>query len=87
METEVRNTQLLSLEEARVIASLMEKELTTPNNYPLTLNSLLAACNQKSNREPVMALSEGQLGNVVNRMADRELLFVEYGEQIGRAHV
>lgn len=81
METEVRNTQLLSLEEARVIASLMEKELTTPNNYPLTLNSLLAACNQKSNREPVMALTEGQLGNVVNRMADRGLLFVEYGER------
>jgi len=81
METEDQSTQLLSAEEARIIASLMEKELTTPNNYPLTLNSLLAACNQKSNREPVMAMTEGQVGNIVNRMADRGLLFVEYGER------
>lgn len=81
METEDRNTQLLSAEEARIIASLMEKELTTPNNYPLTINSLLLACNQKSNREPVMAMTEGQVGNVVNKLADRGLLFVEYGER------
>ena len=44
--------------EARVIGCLIEKEVTTPDYYPLTLNSLTSACNQKSNREPVMALSE-----------------------------
>ncbi len=81
MENEDHNTELLSPEEARIIASLMEKELATPNNYPLTLNSLLAACNQKSNRDPVMEMMEGQVGNIVNKMADRGLLFVEYGER------
>jgi len=81
VENEDYNIQLLSAEEARIIASLMEKELTTPNNYPLTLNALLAACNQKSNRDPVMAMTEGQAGNIVNKMADKGLLFVEYGER------
>lgn len=81
METEDHDARLLTQEEARIIASLMEKELTTPNNYPLTLNSLIAACNQKSNRDPVMEMSEGQVGNIVNKMADRGLLFVEYGER------
>jgi uncharacterized protein YceH (UPF0502 family) len=48
----------LSAEEARVLGSLLEKELTTPQQYPLTLASLLAACNQSSNREPVVAYDE-----------------------------
>jgi len=65
--------------EARVIACLMEKHLTTPNNYPLTLNSLILACNQKSNREPVMNLTEGQVGHTVNTLKDRGLVGVDYG--------
>lgn len=65
--------------EARVIACLMEKHLTTPNNYPLTLNSLILACNQKSNREPVMNLTQGQVGHTVNTLKDRGLVGVEYG--------
>ncbi|HHL31889.1 MAG TPA: DUF480 domain-containing protein [Oceanospirillales bacterium] len=65
--------------EARVIASLMEKHLTTPNNYPLTINSLILACNQKSNREPVMNLTEGQVGHTVNALKDRGLVGVDYG--------
>ncbi|MCM0148868.1 DUF480 domain-containing protein [Photobacterium galatheae] len=44
--------------EARIIGCLLEKEVTTPDQYPLTLNSLTTACNQKSNREPVMSLDE-----------------------------
>lgn len=68
--------------EARVIACLMEKQLTTPNNYPLSMNSLLLACNQKSNRVPVMSLTEGQLGHVVNQLDARKLVGVDYG---GRA--
>jgi uncharacterized protein YceH (UPF0502 family) len=69
-------------EEARVAACLMEKELTTPDNYPLTIHSLTLACNQKSSREPVMNLTEGQVGNIVNLLAERDLLRVDYA---GRA--
>jgi uncharacterized protein YceH (UPF0502 family) len=47
--------------EARVIASLVEKQITTPNNYPLTLTSLTTACNQKSNRYPVTDLTEEEV--------------------------
>lgn len=70
--------------EARVIASLMEKHLTTPNNYPLTMNSLANACNQKSNREPVMKLTEGQIGHTVNILVDRKLAGLEYGERANK---
>lgn len=68
--------------EARVMACLMEKQLTTPNNYPLSMNSLLLACNQKTNRVPVMNLTEGELGHTVNRLEARKLVGVDYG---GRA--
>lgn len=69
--------------EARILASLMEKEQATPDNYPLTINSLTLACNQKSNREPVMSLTQGEVGHTVNELADRELVHIDYGE---RAH-
>lgn len=68
--------------EARVIACLMEKQLTTPNNYPLSMNSLLLACNQKSNRVPVMNLTEGEVGHAVGQLENRKLVGVDYG---GRA--
>jgi len=48
----------LKPEEARVLGALMEKEATTPENYPLSLNALINACNQKSSREPIMTLTE-----------------------------
>ncbi len=67
--------------QARVIGSLMEKHLTTPNNYPLTINSLSNACNQKSNREPVMNLTEGQVGHTVNELVERKLAGIDYGER------
>ena len=47
--------------EARILGTLMEKELTTPEYYPLTLNSLTNACNQKSNRDPVMQLEDEEV--------------------------
>jgi uncharacterized protein len=47
-----------SADEARVIGCLIEKEITTPDQYPLSLNALTNACNQKTNREPVLELSE-----------------------------
>jgi len=70
--------------EARVIGALMEKHLTTPQNYPLTTNSLLNACNQKSNREPVMKLTEGQIGHTVNTLVDRKLAGIDYGERANK---
>lgn len=68
--------------EARVMAALMEKQLTTPNNYPLSMNALLLACNQKTNRVPVMNLTEGEVGHTVNQLEARKLVGVDYG---GRA--
>lgn len=70
--------------EARVVASLMEKHLTTPNNYPLTMNSLTNACNQKSNREPVMNLTEGQIGHTVNDLVERKLIGLDYGDRANK---
>lgn len=67
---------LLSAAEARVIAALTEKSLTTPDYYPMTVNGLVSACNQKSSRHPVMSLSEGEVGNA--------LLTLEAASLVGR---
>ncbi len=72
---------VLSEVEARVLACLMEKELATPDNYPLTLNSLTLACNQKSNREPVMNLTQGQVGHTLRELEARDLVRVDYGDR------
>ncbi len=48
----------LTAHEARVIGCLLEKQVTTPEQYPLSVNAVVTACNQKTNREPVMSLSE-----------------------------
>ena len=60
--------------EARMLGSLIEKEVTTPEYYPLTLNALLAACNQKNNRAPVMALDEEMLARGIYSLQDKRLL-------------
>ncbi|WP_194437172.1 YceH family protein [Vibrio fluminensis] len=60
--------------EARVIGCLIEKEVTTPDYYPLTLNSLTSACNQKSNREPVMNLSDSEVQEAVDSLIARRLV-------------
>jgi uncharacterized protein YceH (UPF0502 family) len=65
--------------EARVIGCLIEKEVTTPDYYPLTLNSLTTACNQKSNREPVMALTDGDVQQAVDALISRRLVSDESG--------
>ena len=70
--------------EARVLACLMEKELTVPETYPLTLNSLTLACNQKSNREPLMKLPEGEVGHIANELVKRELVKINYGDRANR---
>jgi uncharacterized protein len=60
--------------EARVIGSLIEKALTTPDQYPLSLNSLTMACNQKSNREPVMELLEAQVQATLDGLVKKHLV-------------
>jgi uncharacterized protein YceH (UPF0502 family) len=59
--------------EARVLGALLEKEITTPDYYPLSLNALVNACNQKSNRDPVMNLDEGSVRNALNVLHDESL--------------
>ena len=56
--------------QARVLGALIEKEIVTPENYPLSLNALVNACNQKSSREPVMDLNEEQVQQALHRLQD-----------------
>lgn len=69
----------LNENEARILGSLVEKQLTTPEYYPLTLNALVNACNQKNNREPAMSLGEGAVSTSVEHLRDRNLIYVFYG--------
>lgn len=66
-------TILLTPIEARVLGSLVEKEATTPEYYPLSLNALVNACNQKNNRDPVMQLNEDQARQALHRLEDQQL--------------
>jgi len=63
--------------ESRVIGCLMEKSITTPDQYPLTLNALANACNQKSARTPVMSLSQGAVQHTVRELEQKHLLRIE----------
>ncbi len=75
MENETASSAFqLSLLEARILGALIEKELTTPEYYPLTLNALLAACAQKNNRDPVMAPDEETLGRGIYSLQDKGLV-------------
>lgn len=67
-------TMQLDPVEIRVLGSLVEKELTTPDLYPLSLAALTAACNQKSSREPVMSLDEATVLDAVNRLMKQHLV-------------
>ncbi len=67
----------LSANECRIIGCLMEKSVTTPEQYPLTLNALVNACNQKSARTPVMALSQGTVQHTVRTLEQQHLLRIE----------
>jgi uncharacterized protein YceH (UPF0502 family) len=65
--------------QARIIGVLLEKEITTPDQYPLSLNGLTLGCNQKSNREPVINLSESDVQNVLDELRDKKLIFEHTG--------
>lgn len=71
----------LSANQARVFACLIEKHLATPNSYPLTINSLVTASNQKTNRHPVMALTEGEVGHISSELVELGLARIEHGNR------
>jgi len=69
----------LTAHEARVIGCLIEKQIATPDQYPLSLNALTNACNQKSNRHPVLALEEREVQAVVDGLIRRQLVMEKSG--------
>ena len=70
---------MLTPHEARVIGCLIEKQITTPDQYPLSLNALVNACNQKSNRDPVLELDEREVQAVVDGLMKRQLVLEKSG--------
>ena len=67
----------LSPEQCRVIGVMLEKETTTPEQYPLSVNAITSGCNQKSNREPVMSLSENDWQNTVDELVQMNQLMID----------
>lgn len=65
--------------EARIVSALVEKQLTTPEYYPLTMNALVAACNQKTNREPVTSFDEPTVSRALEDLRDKNIVYVFYG--------
>lgn len=66
--------QVLNEAEARVIGCLIEKSLVTPDQYPMTLNALTNACNQKSSRNPVMSMTQGEVQNTLRALEEKHLV-------------
>jgi len=62
--------------ELRVLGCLLEKEMTTPENYPLSLNALVNACNQKSNRDPVLTLDEGEITRALEKLRFKQYALI-----------
>jgi uncharacterized protein YceH (UPF0502 family) len=77
-------TTPLSAAEARVLATLMEKARTVPDSYPLTLNTLLLGCNQKSSREPLMELSEADIAAAIDSLKSAGLVRESSGGRTAR---
>ena len=69
----------LSPTEVRVLGSLIEKQITTPEYYPLTLNALTLACNQKNNRNPVTTLAEAEVEQALDTLREKNLAYVFHG--------
>jgi uncharacterized protein YceH (UPF0502 family) len=70
--------------QVRVLGALMEKEITTPETYPLSLNALIAACNQRSSRDPVMELTEEQVRQALHRLEDLGLTAVVRDSRVAK---
>jgi uncharacterized protein len=69
----------LTAHEARVLGSLIEKQITTPEQYPLSLNAITNACNQKSNRDPVLDLSDTQVQAIIDGLSRKHLVIERSG--------
>jgi uncharacterized protein YceH (UPF0502 family) len=74
----------LTATEARVLAVLVEKQHTVPDTYPLSLNALTQGCNQKTARDPVMALSDAEVLAALNELKDLSLVFEVSGARVTR---
>ena len=75
----------LNIIESRIIGVLLEKEITTPEQYPLSLNGLTTGCNQKSNREPVMQLTESEVQEALDELdARRQIIEDQYGSRVAK---
>ena len=70
--------------EIRILGSLIEKQATSPESYPLTLNALVLACNQKTSREPVMSLSSGQVGQALRALEGQGMTRLQMGSRADR---
>ncbi|MEH6384592.1 MAG: DUF480 domain-containing protein [Colwellia sp.] len=68
----------LSADQCRIIGVMLEKETTTPEQYPLSLNGITIGCNQKSNREPVTSFSESDVQNLVDELVEMNLLMIDH---------
>ena len=71
----------LDVEEVRVLGAMLEKEITTPEYYPLSLNALMNACNQKSNREPVVTYDDETVLQAIDRLREKGLALVSTGRE------
>ncbi|MCB5301062.1 YceH family protein [Yersinia bercovieri] len=74
--------QSLNALEARVIGCLLEKQVTTPEQYPMSLNGVTVACNQKTNREPVMELSESDVQQTLDFLLKKHLIRTQSGNRV-----
>ena len=70
--------------EVRIVGCLIEKQLTTPESYPLTLNAVQLACNQKTSREPLMNLESGEVGRYLRSLEGRQLVHLQMGSRADR---
>lgn len=78
------NLPTLTPAEARILGCLIEKKLLTPDVYPLTLNAAQAAANQKTAREPVMALEQGEIYHALKTLGEKELVRQVFGSRVER---
>ncbi len=82
--TSLATTVTLSIIEARVLGTLMEKARTVPDSYPLSLNALVLGCNQKSSRDPIMELAEADVASAVASLKERNLVRESSGSRVTR---
>jgi len=81
VSVDIESVEQMSTIEVRLLGALMEKQLATPDAYPLTVNSLINACNQKSSREPITNFQQGEVLRALQGLQDRKLVRKEFGSR------